>query len=300
MKILFFRKSMILLFMVMLAGCSDFHTHEIEILKQKNADLNELAAPPPASLDSLFPPIAKYPVYLEEMLKLDGPFAGIGIDLSENDFENVTKDFNSFKAQFTGISKLVPEWEKYFPLELVDSLGTALETKDHNKIMSAYGAVGKICHDCHASFMAKVQERYHWQDFTTIKVHDSLTNKDLNFSEFKLNLSSALTGIAVDLQQGQIENAQKQFQEFNSRFQTLKTICWNCHQTPRMYFVDETVQSMIDKLGSAINEPDIDTKQIADLSQGIGMESCFRCHLVHVPAALAKFNWDKWEKINKK
>lgn len=54
------------------------------------------------------------------------------------------------------------------------------------------------------------------------------------------------------------------------------------------HYVDEGMQGLIEKLGQAIENPSTDPKTAVELIQRIGMESCFKCHLVHVPAALAK------------
>ncbi|MFH1161420.1 MAG: hypothetical protein V1733_10810 [bacterium] len=53
----------ILLIFIFTLGCSNRQAEEIDQLKQKNAVLVEIAGPLPASLDSLFPPIAGAPLY---------------------------------------------------------------------------------------------------------------------------------------------------------------------------------------------------------------------------------------------
>ncbi len=81
----------------------------------------------------------------------------------------------------------------------------------------------------------------------------------------------------------------KQVQGFNARFQTLKTICGRCHTGEIKYYTDEGVQGLIDKLSQTLENPSADPKVAVELVQRIGMESCFKCHLVHVPAAVAKW-----------
>ena len=82
---------------------------------------------------------------------------------------------------------------------------------------------------------------------------------------------------------------------FNTWFQITKETCIVCHPSERKYFVYDDVQSMIDKLVEFISEPSPDMGKFAELFMGIGMESCFKCHLVHLPAALTKFNWKNME-----
>ena len=105
-------------------------------------------------------------------------------------------------------------------------------------------------------------------------------------------------GITIDLEQGQKENAIKQYEAFKARFQEMGESCRECHQTNRKYYVSKGVQSMIDRLGEVIRQPTVDMEMVHDLSMGIGMEGCFKCHLVHIPSSIAKYQWAKWEEIN--
>lgn len=179
----------------------------------------------------------------------------------------------------------------------VEELGAALEAEDQWRAMVAYEKVGMVCGSCHATNMPKVQQKYHWGDFSAINVEDPLTNEGVGFAQLMSSLDANFVGIGVDVEEGQVENAQQQFQGFNARFQALKGTCRNCHDTERKYYIDEGGQALIDELGQALSEPAIDPKLVEELGMGIAMESCFRCHLVHVPAALSRFQRERWEKI---
>jgi hypothetical protein len=96
------------------------------------------------------------------------------------------------------------------------------------------------------------------------------------------------SGAQIDIEQGQTENGKKQLQGFRSRFQAVSETCMNCHDTERHYFVDNSIIERIDKLDQAYQATPVDAALIGRLTQGIGMESCFKCHLVHVPAAAAQ------------
>ena len=170
----------------------------------------------------------------------------------------------------------------------LNDLGVALKTGDPGKVMAAFEPVGKVCSDCHLANQSRVYYKYHWGDFHGIKIMDPLTQQEVSFAQLMLFLETSFTGIAVNLEQGQKENALKQFQGFQARFQAMEETCMNCHDTERHYYVDQSVKAMIDKLGQALDASPVDPKQIRMLTQGIGMESCFKCHLVHVPAAAAQ------------
>ena len=290
--------SVILLILVFTSGCSNKHAEEMEQLKQQNALLLEIAAPLPASLDSLFPPVAEAPVYLMQMFKLSTPFSGILIDLLEGDPTNAMGNFERFRAAYIETSRMVPEWQNRFPMEPVDILGNALKTGEMGKISGAYEVVGEVCYQCHSTFMVNVQLKYHWEDFSELEVDDPVSGEGMMFIPFKHGLVASLDGISIDLEEGEIENAQKHFLDFNARFQELKRTCNECHLTPRSYYVNEPVQAMIDQLGKEINKPTIDQERVGDLMMGIGMEGCFGCHLVHLPSQNFKWNQGKYSRLN--
>jgi cytochrome c553 len=298
--------SVIILALILTMGYAGDQPEEIAKLKAEIARLKAFVGPPPSSLDALLPPKSEKPVYFFKMLGMATPFTGTIVDLNENDLQNAKANFENFKAQYIEVSKLVPEWEENFPLEPVENFGTALETGDQEKIMPAFGQVAQVCHACHIVNMVKVQQKYHWPNFNTIKVKDPRTDELVVFKHLMQNLVLHFDGIDIDVAQGQRENAQKQFQGFNAQFQMLKNACVGCHGTEekkedyeRKYFVDESVQAKVDALGNALNEVSIDPKVVQKLSGGIGRASCGGCHRVHLPAAYANERWKEMAKTEK-
>jgi len=247
---------------------------------------------PPSSLDSLYPPKAKQPVYLIRMLDLAGLFTGIVVDLLEGDLPNVWPSFEKFKEEYEGVSKLVPEWEAIFPIGPVEELGKALQAKERGGIMASYEKVGNICHSCHVQHMAAVQFKYHWQDFRKIKVRDPLTGEEIDFVQMKRNLNLSFTGATHNLKQGQMERAEKNLRAFQARFQSLKDTCQECHGTSeRTYYVDDSIQQTIKNLIKSLTTDPPNQKEITNQVMTIGTESCFKCHLVHIPASSVKSQW---------
>jgi hypothetical protein len=244
----------------------------------------------PSSLDAYFPPKAKEPVYLFRMMGMATPMSGIIVDLMEQEPPNAIANFEKFKAQYLDVSKLVPEWTKKFPVGPVDDLGQALKTGKQDAVMAAFKQVDEVCTNCHLENMVRVQHKYHWGNFFAIKLKDPVTQEGVGGQEFMQYLDSSLTGITVDLAEGQMDNARKNLQAFKMRFMALKTVCEECHGTsPRKYYVDESVQAMISGLEQTLSDPSPDSQKANSLVQGIGTESCFKCHLVHIPAAFAHF-----------
>jgi hypothetical protein len=234
------------------------------------------------------------------MFALSGAFEGIIVDLQQQDTSGIQSNYEFFKGQYQKMSEMVPEWKTRFPMEPVESLGKALTGGDPAKVGPALEEVGKACGSCHLLFQTKAHQKYHWQDFEEVKLTDPLSNETLELHHFMERMAVAFVGIGNDLRQGQLDNARENFQAFNSRFKTMaKDACKECHQDPtgkeipRNYFVDASVQGMIDQLGQVLSESSPDAQAIEQLSGGIGNESCMKCHLVHFPAAHSKERWEK-------
>lgn len=240
----------------------------------------------PATLENLYPPKAKAPVYLMKMIELAHAFEAVMVDLFEKDQANLKADLDRFKAAYVATSKLVPEWQHKFTQEPLQAFEAALGSGDQQKVMGAVGQLSGVCESCHVANMAPVQFRFHWRDIAAIKVTDPITKQELPFKQFKHMLSAALTGISVNLRQGQQEAAEKSYQAFKARFGALAGTCSECHDTDRRYYVDDDMQKIVDELGQAMANPD--PKTMMQLGQRIGRDSCFKCHLVHVPAAMSK------------
>ncbi|MDH4271578.1 MAG: cytochrome c [Candidatus Aminicenantes bacterium] len=242
---------------------------------------------PPAALDALYPPKAQGPVFLLKMISLAESFGGFLGDLFENDVPNALASFQKFKAQYLELSSLVPEWKALYPSAPLEELAASLKTGDQGGVMAAVEKVGTVCTACHVEHMARVQFRYGWPEFSEIKAKDPLTGEIVGLDRLMLFLDVNFSGIGADLEQGQAENAQKQFQGFKARFEAMAGTCQECHgQDERKYYVDGSVRAMVEDLGKAAAESS--PEKAGKLVMGIGMESCHKCHLVHIPAAFAQ------------
>ncbi len=242
----------------------------------------------PGTLDSLYPPAADRPVYLLKMLELETAFSGIVVDLMEEDFGGARGLFEEFRARYREAAAMVPEWGGEYPEKPVEVLGAALAAGDKALAMGAFAAVGETCHRCHLASMVPVQQKYHWGDFGSISVRDPLSGAPTGYGQFKKFLAANLAGITVDLRQGQTDNARKQFEGFRARFSALGGSCGACHEKESRYYVDRDVQETVAKLGKLFQGRVVPAEAAMALAQEIGRESCSKCHLVHVPAALAK------------
>lgn len=245
----------------------------------------------PAGLVEFYPPRAQQPIYLFKMLELAHSFSGTLSDLFENDLQNALANFAKFKTRYGELSGLVPEWKEKYPPAPVVELESALKSGDQAKVMAAVERVGGVCSGCHVQNMARVQQKYGWPDFSAVRAKDPLTGEELDLHRLMVYLDVSFTGISANIEQGQMENARKQYQGFKARFDTMAGICADCHgQDERKYYVDKSVRAMMDELGKAISGPAVEKEKPAQLVMGIGMESCHKCHQVHIPAAFAQKN----------
>lgn len=288
-------KTIIFLFsaaFIFTTGCGIDRSGDINQLKQEVENLKELAGPPPASVDNLYPPTADAPILLIKMNRMNMFMTDIVNDIFKEDFAHAAVNFENFKAEYSETSGLIPEWKKYYLPDLVDELGKALQTSESGEVMEAIDIFGESCHHCHISNMTKVQQKYHWADISELTIADPLTKQELDFRQFKQLLNGSMVGVLVDVEQGETDNALKHFQALNIRFKELGMSCYPCHDTERTYYVDQKVQIILDKLGLILRSASPDPKQVTEFIQEFGMESCAKCHLVHTPAAFSKTRWD--------
>jgi hypothetical protein len=244
------------------------------------------ALPLPESLNRLYPPAADRPVYLLKMLNLDTSFSGIVVDLMEDDRDGARGSFEDFRRRYREVAAMVPEWRGEYPEKPVEELGAALAAGDRKRAMDAFAAVGGICHRCHVAAMVPVQQKYHWGNFGAITVKDPLSGESTGYAQFKKVLAANLAGITVNLRQGQTASARTQYEGFRARFEALGKSCQGCHEKESRYFVDREMQDAVTELGKMFDGRTV-AADAAALAQKIGRESCSKCHLVHVPAALS-------------
>lgn len=273
-------------------GCTDDRSEELAAVQKRVSELEARLAPPPPSVDALYPPNSREPVLLMKMYAMSTALTGAAVDFFEGDSANTVIRFEKFKTEYGDLSGLVPEWQERYPTAPVDALEKAFQTGNPAEVSDALTAMGAVCNDCHIQNMAKTHQAYHWGNFAGLTVQDPITGEDAAFPEFMHLVEQPFVGIGLSIEEGQLENAQRYFENFNSRFQALGLVCDECHETDREYFVDNEVQQTIDDVGRRLSATPPDLGRARNLLREVGLESCRKCHLVHVPAAFAKLRWE--------
>jgi len=242
----------------------------------------------PASLDSLYPPIAPAPVYLIQKIRMADALSAIQSDMMQGDGENLQTDFDYFARQYAEVASLVPEWRERFPEGPVGELGAAVAAGDPSRVQTAFEALGGVCSSCHETDLARVQVKYGWRPFDAISVQDPVSGTEMPLKPFMLNLAANLAGISKDMEQGQRDRALANCRDLAVRYDALAEACTGCHDTERHYYVDAEIRGVIDRLAGVLAPGNPDPAAVGRLTEAIGMGSCYGCHLVHMPAALAQ------------
>ena len=297
---MFMKKFYLAILMTAMVACGPNLKPQLDKLEKENKLLKEMAGPLPASLDKYFPPQSPKPVYLMEMFGLSNPFEGISLDLQEKDMAGAKANYDAFKAQYQKLSNMVDEWKDKFPMGPVDTLGQALAGGDPSKVGPAMGRVGQVCASCHILNQIKAHQKYHWGNFDEIKINDPLSQKQISWHDYMMQMAGTFSGIGNELQQKQLDNARKNFKAFNAMFEGLTEGCALCHDTPRAYFVDEKVKGMIAEIGKAIDANPPDGNTLQQLLGAVGQESCMKCHLVHMASFNTKARWQTFGELFKK
>lgn len=292
-------KAFVIVLIALLAfGCDNSQGERIAQLEKENAVLLKIAGPPPTVLDSLYPPLAPAPLYRIRMQELSGPFAGFVLKIMEGDRGAARAMFNAFREQYVLISELVPEWKGDYPVEPLDELDALIEGGEVDVIMEAFQKVGDVCHQCHLTQMPKVQQKYHWDEFSLISLTDPLSNRDLEFKQYMMSMELSFGGMMGEIQTGNVDGIVGHLENFRKYMNTLKQGCTACHNSERKYYVDENVFGYVDNLEEVVRAEVPDMNAAFQIVQLIGDEMCFKCHLVHVPAAYARPVWDEVDDLH--
>jgi len=81
-----------------------------------------------------------------------------------------------------------------------------------------------------------------------------------DFTRLMQYLDANFAGISVNVERGDKEAAARHLRGFDARFQALKETCRSCHDAEKKYYVGESVQTLINQLGQALNESSVDPK----------------------------------------
>lgn len=223
--------------------------------------------------------------YLVEMFKMTEPFEGIAINLQEKDMANAKANFNEFKAEYQKLSTMVPQWQEYWDINLVNQLGTDLNSGNVDAVFQKdLPNIGQSCDRCHGNEQPQVWAKYYWRDFDTVNVNTPEGKLPWPVAMPKY-LATGFEGIGINIQEGKKQEAINSFKLFKSMLLNFKQACNDCHTTPRFYFVSDDVMKKVDEMGQDIQTGNFAAAQNIRVQLG---DNCVRCHILHQPAQRMK------------
>lgn len=254
-------------------------------LLSNNNDKNENEGLP-SSIDQYYK--SQPPVYLVSMFELGAAMMGIGVNVQQGDMANAKKSYDDFSKKFKDSSDMVPEWKTFYDQGTVEKIGTSLDSGDVPAVFENIGKVGEACVKCHKEKMPQIWNKYNWNDFGKLTMNTPNPDEPvLAFPDAKIKyLAPGFDGIGVNIKNNNQKGAQESFGLFKTMFDNLNSTCSSCHTSSPKYYVSADIQAMIDTMGEKINSGNL--SEAEGLRMGIGMESCYKCHVLHMPAQFAR------------
>lgn len=247
---------------------------------------------PPASLDQYYPPKTETPQYLLAMFAMDKPLMGMMTHIADGDMAKTQEYFNAFEVEYKKLANMVPEWSLHYWSERpVNSLSAVLKRGDQEEIGAAMYDLMQVCIQCHQETMPAVWVRYR-KNIGQMSIQDPVSSQDMKVGEFMFALAGPFGAVNTYLTEGQFDKARKSLEDFQKRMDTLSKFCDNCHTTTeRTYYVSPDVQASLKTASEALNEEKPNVERITGAMQKVGMESCYKCHRVHIPANNIQKAW---------
>ncbi len=246
-----------------------------------------MLTPLPKSLDQYYPDGGS-PILLLKMLDMVDAFDDTTVNLQENDLVNAKNSFNKFSGEYDNVSKMVPEWSGYFDKSLVANIGSDIDNKNVPKAFDDIGKLGETCDKCHREIKPQVWAKYYWKDFGSINVTTVNPNEPAApwHDAMEKYLAPNFEGMITNLNEGKQDAANQSFENFRTMLLNFKQACSNCHTTEPKYFISDDIMAMVNQTGDYVKSGNI--TGVEQNVQIIGMESCYKCHVLHQPAQMMK------------
>jgi cytochrome c556 len=213
---------------------------------------------------------------------------GITINIQQGDMVNAKKSYQAFAKNYDNSAALVPEWKDYYNKSPVEKMGAALDAGDIPGVFKSMGDVGAGCSNCHKNTMPAVWNKYNWKDFRNVMINTPNPEEpQLPWSAAKMKyLVPGFDGIGINIKQGNQTGAKQSFELFSIMFNNTKQACSACHATERRYYVSDDIMGMIKTMGKEIDAGNLTAAE--NIWKGIGAQSCYACHVLHMPASFEK------------
>ncbi|MCX9080865.1 MAG: hypothetical protein OIN83_01560 [Candidatus Methanoperedens sp.] len=211
------------------------------------------------------------------MFIMAGAFDGMIANMQEGDMANANVSYNVFAKEYTKVSKMVKPWKGYFDVAAVKKLGKDMNLNANESVISKdIAKIAATCEKCMGERTAQVWAKYHWRDFDTVNI-----SGEIPWPDAMKMLAVNFVGIGANAAEGNQTSTNNSFNQFKVLYANVKVACYNCHDSPRTYYVSDDVFAKIDQMGTNITENNM--KNVMAIQQELGIQ-CYRCHVLHWPA----------------
>ena len=260
-----------------------------------------LVSPPPKSMDKYYSDPGMPSEWTTQMEKLSTAFSALFVSIEKNRWDLAEKKAVLFFKSYEKASKMVPEWEKEFDLKSATKLKESVEKKDLKNFKVLSKTLEETCSNCHLKNSNSVWVRYHWPSTETIKVLDTIEDKEFSYPVYMKKLSESLQRISVNFEEKNFQQAWRNLDIFNKRFTNLRSVCSKCHVSEwnkssasvKEFFVGEDIIDSLQKIAKDFATGEPSEKIFRKNINYIKNRSCKMCHLVHQPAAFFQKTWNQ-------
>jgi hypothetical protein len=223
--------------------------------------------------------------YTNAMLELGMRMGAATTAALRDDRERALAALKSFREQHARVAAMVPSWKAQFRGALLEELQAAVASKaDLAARQKIVARIESSCTACHSKYLFPVQARYRWGDFANASVQTD-AGETLTFHQLMLDIANGLGAVRGDVEAGKIPEAQAAYKQLLNRFGLMESLCTNCHEQERRYFIDAGVKGKLLKVGGLLRRGEARVAEYAPLFADVNKMSCLPCHQVHMPAA---------------
>jgi len=234
---------------------------------------------PPASLAKWYKPTNKRQVWLHTMFKLRREMQAVQEYATQKNAVGTKKWGERLIKSYRKIPSMVPEWQNKVRLNWAETLATAAEQGNFNKVLRAHKKLEESCNLCHRDFQALTAAIYRAPDFSDHQI--TLQNKTVGYGKFMELLSTTVNRIKIATEDQHPQVAARSLKQFKTQLQTLEASCDKCHRdnTPKERILGAHTQELLQKLQESIQNNQ--SKEAGRFLGEVAVAICARCHGVH-------------------
>lgn len=234
---------------------------------------------PPASLAQWYKPANKRQVWLHTMFKLRREMQAVEEYAAQKDAAGTKKWGERLAKSYRKIPEMVPEWQSKVRLDWADTLETAAQQGDYNKVLRAYKKLDESCNLCHQDYQALAAALYRAPDFSSLDV--TFKNQTIHYHKFMELLSTTVNRIKIAAEDQHPQIAAHSLMQFKEQLEALGAGCKKCHQDdrPKERILGADTQKLLSELEASIQNHQ--PKQTGRFLGEAAVAICARCHGVH-------------------